>query len=188
MKIGLVGEAPNDTMSIQNLLGKRYSDGFEFVFLLNNISGSNLDNQKTSRLLRLEYESRRPKIVVFIRDLDSVLPNKNQILLRKKYFSDSNSIVNKCGIFLLHVYEIEALILQDIETFNSKYNVNVSKIEHVMKISEPKEELRKYSSKYNESHNPDLFLLVNFDEIMNCDYFSKFIKKLDKKILRIKQS
>lgn len=48
MKIGLVGEAPNDTQALKNLLVQRYhEDNFEFVFLIQRINGSNLDSQKT---------------------------------------------------------------------------------------------------------------------------------------------
>jgi hypothetical protein len=47
MKIGLVGEAPLDTMSIKTILGKKYSN-LEFVELLKNIiTGSILENQTT---------------------------------------------------------------------------------------------------------------------------------------------
>lgn len=93
MRIGLVGEAPNDTEAIKNLLNKKYS-ALEFFFMLNNINGSNLDNQKTKRLLRIEYEFEKPDIVIFIRDLDSVLPNKKKLYERKNYFTEFNSVVS----------------------------------------------------------------------------------------------
>jgi hypothetical protein len=86
MKIGLVGEAPNDTESIKNLLEKRYT-GLEFVSMLKIINGSNLDSQKTKRLLRVEYQQQKPDIVIFIRDLDSTLPNKSKLYERKNYFT-----------------------------------------------------------------------------------------------------
>ena len=86
MKIGLVGEAPNDVKSIRNLLIKKYSD-FEFVFMLQRINGANLDSQKTKRFLRIEYENQKPDIVIFIRDLDSLLPNIKKLYERKDYFS-----------------------------------------------------------------------------------------------------
>ena len=65
MKIGLVGEAPNDTVAMKNLLHKRYdASRFEFVDMLENIPGSLLDHQKTKRLLRLEYENKKPDSVI----------------------------------------------------------------------------------------------------------------------------
>lgn len=181
MKIGLVGEAPNDTQSIKNLLLKRYTDKkYEFVFMLQRINGSNLDSQRTKRFLRIEFESQKPDVVIFIRDLDSILPNKLKLYERKNYFTTSNSVVNKRGIHLLHIYEIEALILSDIDTFNKRYKTNIGKIDNVMSISEPKEFLKNASKNYNESHNSDIFNDLDFDKVLECAYFKKFIKNLDK--------
>lgn len=180
MKIGLVGEAPNDTQSIKNLLSKKYSiEKHEFLFMLQRINGSTLDSQKTKRFLRIEYELQKPDIVIFIRDLDCVLPNMKKLYERKNYFTSSNNVVDKKGIPLLHIYEIEALILTDVVTFNSIYNSNLEEIENVMSIPEPKEHLKKASLKYNESHNADIFNLIDFDKTLNCEYFKRFIKKLD---------
>jgi hypothetical protein len=183
MKIGLVGEAPNDTQSIKNLLQKKYCvTKYDFVFMLNIINGSNLDSIKTKRFLRVEYETQKPDIVIFIRDLDAVLPNKEKLNDRKNYFTSSNNVVNKKGIYLLNIYEIEALILTDIALFNKIYDTDLQEIEDVMKISEPKEELKKASKKYNESHNPEIFKSIDFQKTLNCDYFNKFIKNFDKLI------
>ena len=102
MRIGLVGEAPNDTESMKNLLIKRYPiEKFNFFSLLQIINGSNLDSQKTKRLLKKEFEQQKPDIVIFIRDLDSTLPNKEKLYERKNYFTSSNNVVNKKGIPLL---------------------------------------------------------------------------------------
>jgi len=187
MKIGLVGEAPNDTQSVQCLLEKKYSlPEYEYCFLLNRINGSQLDSQKTKRFLRIEYESENPDIVIFIRDLDSILPNKEKLDLRKTYFSSSNSVVDKKGIFLLHIYEIEALILTDIETFNKIYNCEIPLIKDPMKIEEPKEFLRANSKKYNESDNSDVFHEMDFDKTLNCKYFKDFISLFEKRMNAIK--
>lgn len=181
MKIGLVGEAPNDTQSIKNLLLKKYTDtSYEFVFMLQRINGSSLDSQKTKRLLRIEFELQKPNFVIFIRDLDSTLPNKSKLDGRKIYFNNSNNIVDKRGIHLLHIYEIEALILADIETFNKIYKTQIKKFEDVMKVKEPKELLKKASKNYNESHNPEIFDKLNFNKVLECIYFENFIKKMDK--------
>jgi len=180
MKIGLVGEAPNDTQSIKNLLEKRYSNNnHEFVFMLQIINGANLDSQKTKRFLRIEYELQKPDIVIFIRDLDAVLPNKKKLYERKEYFTNSNNVIDKKGIPLLHIYEIEALILTDVATFNNKYGAKLEEVPNVMTIPEPKEYLKKASKKYSESHNADIFRLLDFDKTLNCEYFRRFIKKLD---------
>ena len=122
MKIGLVGEAPNDVQSIKNLFERFYKveDDFEFIFLLNNINGSQLEQQKTKHFLSLEYRLKKPDIVIFIRDLDGLKNNSTQVTLRKQYFTDFNSVVNRNGILLLHIYEIEALILSESERLSNR--------------------------------------------------------------------
>ena len=124
MKIGLVGEAPLDTMSIKTILGKKYSN-LEFVELLKNIiTGSILENQTTKTKLRLECSIHRPDIVIFIRDLDGLLTKKyrKQRLLRQKYYREFKGCTHtKKTIYLLNIWEIEALILSDINCFNQYY-------------------------------------------------------------------
>lgn len=183
IKIGLVGEAPSDVSSIKNLLEKRYSsDKFDFFFLLQNFNGSNLDSPKTKRFLRIEYERHKPEIVIFIRDLDSILPNRTKLYERKNYFTASNRVVDKKGIPLLHIYEIEALILQDIETFNILYNKSIPEFVDVMQIAEPKEVLRRYCKEYSVTENEKIFSRLNFERLLKCSYFERFIKNLDKVI------
>lgn len=178
MRIGLVGEAPNDTQSVKNLLKKKYD--FDFFFMLDRINGSKLDSQKTKRFLRIEYETKKPNIVIFIRDLDSLLSDKDQLVKRKLYFTNSNKVVDKKGLFLLHIYEIEALILCDIDTFNTIYDCELDVVDDPMLIEEPKEYLKTKSKSYNESHNADIFEKLSFDKAKNCDYFLKFINSFDK--------
>ncbi len=98
MRIGLVGEAPNDTESMKNLLIKRYPvEKFNFFSMLKIINGSNLDSQKTKRFLRIEFEQQKPDVVIFIRDLDASLKDRTKLYERKNYFTSSNSVVNKKG-------------------------------------------------------------------------------------------
>ena len=100
MKIGLVGEAPHDTNSIENLLTRqRIFSGFEFCVLINDIHGANLDSQKAKRFLRREYEDQKPDVVIFIRDPDGTLTNNQTLELRRQYFKESNSVVDRRGYF-----------------------------------------------------------------------------------------
>lgn len=183
IKIGLVGEAPNDTQAIKNILHKKYpKENVNIFFMLQRITGSQLDSQKTKNFLRKEYEFNKPDIIIFIRDLDSVLPNKQQKDKLKLYFSESNSVVDGNGIFLLHIYEIEALILSDINTFNKIYETEIVVNTDVMTIEEPKEFLKRHAKKYSESHNAKIFEQLSFDELLKCGYFKIFIDNLEKKI------
>lgn len=178
-KIGLVGEAPNDTDSIQLLLEKRYSDfGISFFSMLDRIRGSQLDDQKTKRLLRLEYELESPDYVVFIRDLDSLKTDRAQLAKRKEYFTEFRTVVDRKAIFLLHIWEIEAIILADIEVFNKEYKCEEGIIENPSLIKEPKEFLKLISKgKYKETDNSKLFEKIRFEKALKCDYFDDFIFK-----------
>ncbi len=139
---------------------------------------------KTKRFLRSEYESKKPDIVIFIRDLDALQNDVVQLEIRKQYFRDSNAVVNKKGIYLLNIFEIEALLLADIDCFNKVYDSNLLKVSDPMQIEEPKEYLKLATRKriyaYNESHNPDLFSHLNFDTLIaDCKYFSNFINRFN---------
>lgn len=180
--IGLVGEAPTDTDAIKNILKQKYPEGdFSYVTLLNNINGSQLDSPKTKRFLRVEYESLNPNVIVFIRDLDSLYSNKGQLAIRKAYFSSNNSVVDHKGIYLLHVYEMEAMLLADIDYLNSYFDVKLSEVENVMNISEPKEYLLSNIKNYCISMNADILDGMDFNTVVaQCHYFKIFIRKFDK--------
>jgi len=182
MKIGLVGEAPNDTASIKNLLSKQYHDkDFIFENMLDNITGSQLDNKYTETLLRLENQFKRPDLIIFIRDLDSLWSDNGQRFKRKRYFVKNNNIVQRISIPLLHVYEIEALIFADIDTFNKMYGTTILQHENVSQIVEPKEVLlRETKYKYSESHNAKIFDKLNFHNLLECNYFKTFIENFEK--------
>lgn len=186
MKVGLVGEAPADTMAIGNLLKKKYSS-FDFIELLKNkITGSSLENQKTKKELRIECISERPDIVIFIRDLDGLLTKdyRAKRLLRQQYYNNFKGCTQvKKTIFLLNIWEIEALILSDINAFNKFYGCSVVFSENSMLIEEPKELLYSFHKKYSESHNGEILGLSDFNRIYtNCSYFKSFIDKLDQLI------
>jgi hypothetical protein len=187
IKVGLIGEAPSDTNSIINLLKPIYKEHVIFFTLVNDIHGSQLDNQKTKRFLRKEFENEKPEIVVFIRDLDALETDNTQQDLRKKYFSENNSVVNSKGIFLLNIFEIEALILTDINTFNQLYNTNIEYLSDPMLEPLPKEFLIKKTKnplKYSETDNPIIFSNLNFEQLKSCRYFSKFIAEFEKLIYK----
>jgi hypothetical protein len=186
MKIGLVGEAPLDTLSIKYLLQKKYHH-LSFVELLKNkITGASLENQKTKAELRIECMTHKPDIVIFIRDLDGLL-NKDfraKRLLRQKYYNDFKGCTHvKKTLYLLNIWEIEALILSDINAFNIFYSCKVIFKENPMYIENPKEFLYKLNRNYSSSHNSKILEIANFDTIYNnCDYFKSFINRFNQLI------
>lgn len=185
MKIGLIGEAPGDTNAIKNLLSRQtVFGGQQFCILLANIHGSQLDNQKTKRLLRIEYETEKPDIVIFIRDLDGLENDTAALAHRRGSFTDFNSVVNKTGIYLLNIFELEALIVADLATFNQHFNTSLQYEEDAMLLPNPKEFLREGCKKYWETHNPELFKLLVYETLLsNCRYFETFTQRLIAKII-----
>lgn len=183
IKIGLIGEAPNDTDSVKHLLSKKYTD-VEFISLLKRVNGSQLDNQKTKSFLRKEYEWNKPDCVLFIRDLDGLESEVEKIRKRKEYFKEFNSVVDGKGVFLLHIFEIEALIFTDLSVLNEKYGCELRDYSSdPMLIVEPKEVLKKMTkNKFKEVHNSEIFKEIDFDKVLSCRYFSDFIKEFSERI------
>jgi hypothetical protein len=183
MKIGLVGESPNDTQSIISLLKKKYSNNCQYFSLINHIRGSQLDHQKTKKLLRKEFELEKPDLVIFIRDLDGLQNDKHQLNIRKKYFSEQNKLVNQTGLFLLNIYEIEALLLCDLDMLNSVYGTSIKLDKKPIEIEQPKEYLREEILGYTEYHNKSLFEKLDFNKALEHPKFKEFIHEFSKKII-----
>jgi len=181
MKIGLLGESPHDTKSISNLL-KRMFPAFEFVNLIEDIHGAQLDQlQPTKRLLRLEYQAHKPDVVVFIRDLDALASDKVQLRKRLEYFWEFKTVVDRKAVYLLNIWEIEALILFDLDTFRKHYGCSCSYTGDPHDQEKPKEHLKGLCHKYNEVHNSALFANIDYRILMdNSVYFNKFIKQFKK--------
>ena len=155
MKIGLVGEAPNDTSAIKNLLSKHYTN-LEFVVLLNGLTGAMMDSKRfIAQFLPKEFHDKKPDLVILIRDLDSHERDTVKLKQREKLFNFFNQKVANKGVFLLNIYELEALVLADIGVFNDKYRCNLDKFDDPMNVAMPKEVLIEASKyRFNESHNP----------------------------------
>lgn len=182
--IALVGEDPNDTLAIKNLLLQKYSRDFKFYPILRNKRGDQLNNAATIKALEIELETRAYDYVIFIRDLDGLETEKARLNSRIKWFNDLNKVCNKKGLLLLNIYELEALILADIEVFNKEYKVSIPGVGNVMFKKQPKEFLilktAKSKRKYSESHCPGLFKKLRVPQLTaNCKYFKDFIGKLD---------
>ena len=182
-KIALVGEAPHDVNAVQILLEKYFEEKHEYFPLINYIRGNELDNQKTLRLLRIEYEDKKPDIVIFIRDADAIESDADFAEKKEKrqnYFTKCKSVVDKKALLLLNIHALEALILADIDSFNRLYKTEIVFDRNPMTQSQPEVFLKK-NSHYKESDSPQIFaeLQVNL-LIENCLYFKRFIGDLEK--------
>ncbi|OJU75444.1 MAG: hypothetical protein BGO09_04120 [Bacteroidetes bacterium 47-18] len=182
MKIGLVGENPSDTNCIEVLLKKEFGDTFSYVHLVKNINGSNLEEQKTKHILRKEYANHKPDLVIFVRDLDSLRDNKKQWNMRKAYFTDFNSVVDRLGVPFIIIYELEAIILSDISAFNQKYGTQLIINKAPDLYLEPKEVLMKAYKYYDTGDNIDLFNNLDVNIVKrNYKYYDLLVRRIKQK-------
>ena len=181
LKIGMIGEYPTDVRCIERLLIKKYNNKIDMFPLLYDLHGSIIENPKIKHLLRKEFENKKPDIVLFIRDMDGLEDDKVQLEKRKAYFTEFNSVVDKKGILLLNIYELEALLLSDVSCLVTYYKVDVEGIEDCMKVVDPKGYLKDRIDAYKTGHNFELFSMLDCETVIsNCRYFKKFIVDLDK--------
>ncbi len=177
VRIGLVGEFPNDMEIISSILSKKYS-GIEFFQLIFGIHGSELENQRTKAVLRKSYERLKPDYILFIRDLDSSEADKFQMEKRKAYFTEFNSVLDKKGFYLLHIQEIEALLLTDVNILNDYYGSKLEQVDDCIEITSPKDYIVQRIKQYKPGNNLTLLEKYPFDTLMNnCRYFHEFISR-----------
>lgn len=180
-RVGLLGESPNDTKAVAKLLTPRYGAQVEFITLIDNVTGDNLETQGAFRQLRREYQLERPSLVLVIRDLDALEMKRNRVKYRSRYryFRKVNRQVNGRALYLLSIYTIEALVAAHIESFNAYYGCQCEIDGDVMKIEKPIEVLRAATKncekQYLEGHCGDLLARADYDTLLrNCRYFRAF--------------
>ncbi|NQX38084.1 protein of unknown function [Pedobacter steynii] len=190
INVGLVGEDPNDTSSINNLLSKQYGSGIKFLNLVRGIRGTQLETIKFRNALKIELEKKQGEFVLFIRDLDAFSSQGNEVEKRKAWFKlSSEHCGGKHHLFLLNIWELEALIFGDIDCFNSAYGTSIKPGRNPMQIRNPKEELQnatfKSKKRFEASHCPDIFSKLDLNEIKsNCQNFKEFLNQFDNLLLK----
>jgi hypothetical protein len=173
--VGLIGEHPTDVDSIIVLLKQKFTDKFHFFPLLFDINGSALDNPKFKHQLRREYQVEQPNIVIFIRDLDAPRTDNIQLQKRKEYFANFNSVVDKKGVLLLHIQELEAILLSDVAVLNKYFNATLESVNNCEDIPNPKDEIKRQIPNYSTGLNQELFKLYSYENIVNnCNFFKEF--------------
>lgn len=189
IRVGLVGEDPNDTSSIKNLLETKYKTKVHFEPLVKGIKGHQLDSPKIKKALPIEFEDQKCKFVIYIRDLDAFKSQNNKLKAKTKWFKDLDALVNKQGLLLLNIWELEALILGDLDTFNSIYKTSHKFTQDPTLVADPKKLLKQITTAanskkiYKESHCPEIFKQLNIANIeKRCSCFKDFITEFDKKL------
>lgn len=164
LKVGLVGEDPHDTLSIKLLLLKSYNN-VRFYQLGKGIKGYQLDNPKTKRTIIVEKEDHKCNFIIYIRDLDGYCSEKTKVENKKKWFNELNKVTGNNNVLLLNIWELEALILADIETFNKHYHVESTFKSDPQLVKDPKEVL-KHLTRKNKKNIKSLIALIFFQNLI----------------------
>lgn len=194
IKVGIIGEHPNnDALALLYLLRSVASEQVEFVVMQKNNRGSQLDSMKFFRTLRAEFNAENPQHIIIVRDLDGLLSETIKVAQLDKWFEKANKEIQRCGIFYLAIYEMEALILSDVENLNQYFNLNLTSIGDPIYIEKPKEVLQKMTEKtqkgkYTENSAPKIFQTLVFKNVYKHHKgersFQVFADKLaDKKLI-----
>ncbi|MBS1503357.1 MAG: hypothetical protein JST32_14910 [Bacteroidetes bacterium] len=187
IQIGLVGEDPNDTTAIKNLLEKKYKDRIRFHILVRRIKGSQLDSAGVKRLLPIEFADRKCKFVIYVRDLDGFESQASKVKNKVQWFKNLDATVNGNGVLLLNIWEIEAFILGEINVFNQIYKTNCNFSGDPMRRANPKEMLKSLTSKtpkkYEESHCPEIFGMLDIAvSEKKLRFFSDFLTEFEDRL------
>ncbi|MGB0429144.1 MAG: hypothetical protein ACPGLV_01630 [Bacteroidia bacterium] len=187
MKIGIVGESPNDTKGLEALLKKGHEDQvFKSVF--GNRKQHHKAHKKLNTLLKIELKSGNYDAIVVSTDLDDHPSQTEKIRAQKDWFNKVKKDLDVRFFLLLHIYEIEALILSDIKSVLTNYGGKCSFSGNPMMQKDPKEFLEKKWSgtkfKYKENKCPEILAKLDYAIVKyNCAYFKAFDKALTEFII-----
>lgn len=185
--VGLLGESPNDTSSLEVLLGKRYGERVRFVIISPEITGTQLDSPKFQHIIRANYRFKKPDLVVVTRDLDAPEDDRPKRLERLLFFRKMNRGFEQKSIFLLNMQAMEALIAADIAPFDKKYGCTCLVPADPMEIIDPAKFLKEATARcrkhYDEGHCAELLAEADYDKIVaNCRYFADFDREFSQRI------
>jgi len=195
MKIGIVSENyDNDSHALKALLEKYvYKKDQKIAFrpIARKLEGDQLLTPKAVRIINLDCERYDIDLVILAKDLDSLPSDKKKIDNVKKRIKQLVKKVNLDIIPFIMIFEQEALILADIQTFNNIYGTSSAYKKNPKFQSEPKEFLkqltRKSKRKYQESDTPEIFQALDFDTVRRKhsgdNSFQSFIKDLESAII-----
>jgi len=190
-RVGIVGEHyDHDAGALKKLLERKYNSGeVLFIPLLKTLKGKQLNRiRKVRELLHQELQRYQLDFIIYMRDLDGLPSEQEKIDELENWFRQVK--VDDAGFLFILIFELEALILADIATFNQLYKVKISLKANPLHKSKPKEFLKeqtaKTNKKYHESHAGEIFEASNFDEITSNHKgersFQYFIQELDEKL------
>lgn len=182
-RIGIISENyQNDACAFKAFLTPQYKGKIEFVPLYKGQDSAPPIN-KVIRTMPSDIRKNKLDAVLFMRDLDK---EAERVIKNHWYKSIQKDITIK-SIFFLAVMEFEALILADIEKFNTLYGVK-GNYEKDPKLEEkPKELLKarteKAKKQYHQNDCLKIFTELNFDIVYQKhkeeDSFQAFINRFE---------
>ena len=182
-RIGILTEDyDNDGKGYRYLLEKEFGEKAIFLPIIPTMHGKQLDfRKKMARLIEIAFSQHELDFILYIRDLDALPSDESAKRTLQNWFDFAEKTAN--GISFMVIFESEALILADIETFCKIKKTKKIKLANTpMYQGTPKEYLMgKY--KYQPNDLPKIFAQLNFATIQkNHKGFAKFIDELKTKI------
>lgn len=191
IRVGIIGESPNDTMPVCEILNREFGDKASFKALLKRLTGGTLDSiPAASKRIKAELKSSVGKnkydLLIFVRDLDGFESEKNKVDNVNVWYNKLSVLISN-HVLLLNIHTVEALVLADIEVFNKSYGTKISFKGDPQKKEKPKEFLkeksRKTNRKYRERDIGELLPKLDFSKMKSkCSSFNKFIDELTEKL------
>ena len=183
-RVGVVGESSYDTRAMRDLLERQYGGRAQFMDMGLRLAGGQFDGKKSQTMFKLRYEAKQPDLVIIFRDLDGPADDKEMRRKREVFFADMNALVGNKGLFLVHVYTIEALLIAHIEVFQQKFGWQCRVPANPTTIPRPTQFLRDASRnsrcRYDKASCPDMMALVAYPFLTKrCRYFAAFDAAFD---------
>lgn len=181
IKMAVVSENyKNDGEPVADLLARYFPERISFVQFCQRFKGDKMQTSEFFLALETACIAEKPDMVLIIRDLDS----DKKLKLRNDYFEQCKaSIAETAPVFLLFVYEIEALALADLKTTEAFYRLK--KPVHFTKTPEkqtnPKGFLQTYTD-YTESDMRELVTLFDLNALKTYPIWADFIENIAQQI------
>ncbi len=172
-RVGIIGENyENDSKPLRHLLSRVFDkQKAVFIPILPKFEGNQLERiRKLLIALKSEIITKRLDYLILMRDLDGLQSEVGKVEIRNNWFKKvTNGTSKKCIPFLI-IYELEALILADIATFNKIYKTKYQPKGNPKFQKDPKGLLKKLTARpkktYHESHAADIFQKINHQELI----------------------
>lgn len=165
MKIGLIGENPNDTDAIAALLKKQHKH--DYIAVLKRRTGDQLENDKFSKLLQTELKTTKYDALIFVRDLDGFESDEAKLRARGDWFNRNKALFGGESVFFLNIHELESIFFSDVDSLNKIFKIKL-KFRNPLFISKPKEELKKLTSaKYHENRAAEYMVQLDYATVLS---------------------